>query len=87
MVGLVNANMARLLEKHRGYGVLQPREGHYMLTFYKAADAVAFHVDLQGTLLNLPWPPFVLTHPLCRPTVIEGRSLYSGPTISLERAK
>ncbi|KAF8064653.1 CYR1 [Scenedesmus sp. PABB004] len=61
-----NAVLRGLLGAHGGHEVRTDGDS-FTLAFHDALDAVAYCIQAQEQLLEVPWPPRLLEHPLAAP--------------------
>ncbi|KXZ56031.1 hypothetical protein GPECTOR_2g1583 [Gonium pectorale] len=72
-VQLHHDTLRSLLAAHNGYESATEGDS-FILSFYTAADAVAFALRAQAALMHQPWPPELGELELCRPKYAVERS-------------
>ncbi|KAK9786282.1 hypothetical protein WJX73_000303 [Symbiochloris irregularis] len=65
-VAKVSRLVRRLLPKFRGYECKEPEPGKFTLAFRFLQDAIRWCAAVQADLLDLNWPPLLLTWDECR---------------------
>eukprot|EP00951_Prasinocladus_malaysianus_P002288 scaffold16218_cov44-Prasinocladus_malaysianus.AAC.1 len=72
-----------LLSIHKGYE-MEGEDGSFVCAFHNAINAVSFAVDVQLSLMKLPWSHELLSLPLTQPAYnATGKLLFRGLRVKM----